>query len=208
MYLWDRDMLHSVYVYEQDGNCIFAKNFSEEEIDKDLVTGFFSALQMFSSEFGEQLEYIQTDKRTFVYERAADLIFVACMPNNADLRAVRARLSNLKSLVLQRIHKERQMWGEATQIGNGAIHDSLINKIMDPQSIPLKPTAKEKYKPVARPVYGSLHSTENKALSYLFFKGTASLHDLISYLRCSEDEVTTIIQNLREKNLVEPIYQG
>lgn len=201
-------MIHSVYVYGQDGNCIYVKNFSEEEIDKDLITGFFSALHMFSSQFGEQLEFIQTDRRTFVYDRAADLIFVACIPNNADLRAVRNRLNTLKRFVVQRIRREQQMWGNAAPCRNGAIHDSLIKKIMDPQSIPMKPTAKEKYKPVARPVYGTLQSTENRALSYLFYKGIASLHDLIQYLHCSEDEVTSIIQNLREKKLVEPVYQG
>jgi len=201
-------MLHSVYVYEQDGSCIYVKNFSEEEIDQDLITGFFSALHMFSSQFGERLEFIQTDKRTFVYDRAADLIFVACVANNTDLRAVRNRLSGLKSSIVQRMRRERQVWGKDPQTMTGAIHDSLIKKIMDPQSIPLKPSAKEKYKPIARPVYGALHSTENSALSYLFFKGIASLHELIEYLRCSEDEATTIIQSLREKKLVEPVFQG
>lgn len=201
-------MIHSVYVYGQDGNCIYAKNFNEEEIDQDLITGYFSALQMFSSQFGERLEYIQTDKRTFVYDRAAELIFVACVPNNADLLAVRTRLSTLKGSVVQRIRRERQVWGKADAPSNGAIHDSLINQIMDPQSIPIKPSAKEKYKPVARPVYGSLHTSENSALSYLFFKGIASLHELIEYLHCSEDEGSTIIQSLRQKKLVEPAFHG
>ena len=208
MHLWDRGMLHSVYVYGQDGNCIYVKNFSDEEIDKDLISGFFSALHMFSSQYGEQLEFLQTDKRTFVYDRAAEFIFVACAANNADLREVRNRLMELKASVLQRMRKERQVWGRETGPPKGAIHDLLIKKIMDPQSIPIKPSAKEKYKPVARPVYGSLHSTENSALSYLFFKGVASLHDLIEYLHCSEEEATTIIQNLRQKKLVEPVYQG
>lgn len=201
-------MIHSVYVYGQDGNCIYVKSFNDEEINQDLITGFFSALQMFSSHFGERLEYIQTDKRTFVYDRAAELIFVACVPNNADLQAVRTRLSTLKGSVVQRLRRERRVWGQNTPPKKGAIHDSLIKQIMDPQSIPLKPSAKEKFKPVARPVYGSLHSTENSALSYLFFKGVASLHELIEYLHCSEDEVSTIIQSLREKKLVEPVFQG
>lgn len=207
-HLWDCGMLHSVYVYGQDGNCIYVKNFSEEKIDKDLLTGFFSALHMFSSQFGEKLEFIQTDKRTFVYDQAAGLIFVACVANNTDIRAVRNRLIELKDSVLQRMRRGRQVWGREARTINGTIHDSLIKKIMEPQSIPLKPSAKEKYKPIARPVYGALHSTENSALSYLFFKGVASLHDLIEYLHCSEEEATTIIQSLRQKKLVEPVYHG
>ena len=79
-------MITSIFVYKKSGLCLFHKNFLSPKEEPHTLTGFFSAINVFSScLFQEKVQTIATGKRKITFRYHKDNIFAVISDINDDV---------------------------------------------------------------------------------------------------------------------------
>ncbi|NMC07503.1 MAG: hypothetical protein GYA24_19975 [Candidatus Lokiarchaeota archaeon] len=91
--------LHDVFVIETSGICIFEQEFMPlpKPVNKDMMGGFLSAIDTFSTEMtGQRIQIIQLETISVHYTLSGKLYFVVVTATDIDRSRVQSFLSHVK----------------------------------------------------------------------------------------------------------------
>lgn len=122
-------MIFDFYILEKKGTCIFHQNFSvidKKKVEADLISGFFSAMFMFSKEISDRrLEILELEGVRLIFEEGIleggedQYIFVAFVDESESTTQIQDILSKIKSKFLQNYGKILISWNRNTEVFNG-----------------------------------------------------------------------------------------
>ena len=79
-------MITSIFVYKKSGLCLFHKNFLDPHEEPHALTGFFSAINVFSScLFKEKVQTLATDNVKITFQYYKDNIFAVISDKGDDV---------------------------------------------------------------------------------------------------------------------------
>lgn len=89
--------LQALYVMHRSGICLFSESFSEQGIDKDLATGFLSAIFMYAQEMGSgEIERIELDEFKFIFREIGDQLLVISVDRKLPLDEAQMLIDQIK----------------------------------------------------------------------------------------------------------------
>ena len=83
-------MIHNFYIVKKNGICVFHKKFGSLEEEPQSITGFLTAISMFSNAIiGEDIKILATNKFKFIFKTDDKFTFITFDPqltilNNKD----------------------------------------------------------------------------------------------------------------------------
>jgi len=197
-------MLHNLYVIKNSG-CVFHKKIDGKYvIDADLVCGFLSAVETFSSELRDRIKVIEMERFKFVYE-VSDLnefIFVVQSDSEDDLEEVYKRLKSFKRFFEEEFDGEWERWNG--RLPPRARAEGLTEKWLGGETFrSKKDDFLQTFVPVARlRRRETLSPAEVKVLNYAFWRGRMRLTDLVNDLCLHENLARDVANDLIEKGFL------
>lgn len=90
-------MLHNVYIFKEDGVCLFTRKYGSLETDEAIVTGFLSAISNFGEQIGttslQRLDF--GDYRIVLVNTGENLITAGVIDKNDDVFVMETALKRL-----------------------------------------------------------------------------------------------------------------
>ena len=150
-------MKHFWVIYSQSSVSLFYKNYSDFNLDPDLVSGFLSALNYFSESELDSQEILSIEmsglKWVYSYHKEMGLLLIAaCEPNN-DTKVILARLQVIYKMFVEQFN----------------LTPELLNKVIVDQ---------EKYSPFEK-VLDMLSMQWEQAEKLMSSSGAAHIFDLM-----------------------------
>ncbi|MGQ4914208.1 MAG: hypothetical protein ACP6IU_05590 [Candidatus Asgardarchaeia archaeon] len=124
-------MIHNILLIAENGSPILTVNFKEKPLDSGLLAGFFTAIQYFSSELGDELQSIilKGQKITY-YKNIQPVFFLVIICDLSDPDDIIKRISRKIVEDFLKAHKEDlENWD--TLVSKYAQFETTIRKIVD-----------------------------------------------------------------------------
>ncbi|MHA1784702.1 MAG: hypothetical protein ACTSVY_10750 [Candidatus Helarchaeota archaeon] len=110
-------MFHHVFIVEKTGICIFHKCFDEcsDNINKDLFSGFFSALfdfskEMFSEDYYDFIDLIDFGEKRFIIVETPKLFFIGLIDSKDSTIAAIKQLKRFKNSFVYKFRNVLSNW--------------------------------------------------------------------------------------------------
>ncbi len=135
-------MINNIYIFRDDGICLFTKKYGSIEFDEHLISGFLTAISHFGSEIGTTaLEKIDFgDYRIVIATSEDDLITAGVVDKDDDTdmvaKGLEALLIDFKFNYGDIIYKWK---GDNIFVGYEKFADEIIKHVSAPEKI-IKPT--------------------------------------------------------------------
>ncbi|MHA1321908.1 MAG: hypothetical protein ACTSRL_03860 [Candidatus Helarchaeota archaeon] len=92
-------MIHNLYIIKSNGICVFHKKFGSLDEDPQSVSGFLTAVSMFSKAIiGEEIKVLATDNYKFIFHVDSRFIFVSFIDKSDHPADAQKRLKAIKNL--------------------------------------------------------------------------------------------------------------
>ena len=125
-------MYYEIYILQKSGTCLFHQrlyNLKERQVMTQLVTGFFSAMFAFTSEFvDKKLEIMEIEYLRLVFEEFNDYIFVAFVDEYESLIQVKEILKTIAETFFDIYLGVLKTWNSNLEIFKG--FDKEIERIL------------------------------------------------------------------------------
>lgn len=113
-------MYYAIYILEKKGTCIFHQKFSEIRDTKagpDLISGFFSAMYLFSKEIiHKKAEIMEIEDVRLVFRDSRNYIFVAIVDQYESIAQVQDILDKIIIKFFQNYEKYLENWDRDTEL--------------------------------------------------------------------------------------------
>ncbi|NHI91099.1 MAG: hypothetical protein EAX96_01265 [Candidatus Lokiarchaeota archaeon] len=127
-------MFHHVFIVEKTGICIFHKCFDgmHDHINKDLFSGFFTALfdfskEMFSNTYYDFIDLIDFGEKRFIIIEDAQVFFIAMIDTKDSTIAAFKKLKRFKNSFMYKYGKILSQWTGRIDDFKGI--DELLEKV-------------------------------------------------------------------------------
>ncbi len=143
------NLINNIYIFKDDGRCLFTRTYGSTEFDEQLIAGFLSAITHFGSELGTTtLERIDFgDYRIIMARSEYDLITAGVVDKDDDVdmagNALKAILDDFKSNYEDILHKWKgeDIFGDyekfADEIIKHVSNEVKIEEITEEETIPV-----------------------------------------------------------------------
>eukprot|EP00741_Cyanophora_paradoxa_P013799 tig00020710_g13321.t1 len=122
-------MIHQFFVLNKEGQLIHVRTYSGLELDRSLLTGFFSSIGSFTASLADQtLRTLVLDRSKFTYIEAGDYVLVAHGAADDADAIVRLQLSSILQM-LTFLVGDPQQWSPDTLTLDGL--DDVIDQIVE-----------------------------------------------------------------------------
>ncbi|MHC1592028.1 MAG: hypothetical protein ACXQS8_08070 [Candidatus Helarchaeales archaeon] len=120
-------MIYDFYILEKKGTCIFHQTFSvidKKKVEADLISGFFSAMLLFSKEITDKrLEILELENVRLIFREESykdmDYIFVAFVDENESTAQIQEILEKIADKFFQNYGTMLENWNRNTEIFSG-----------------------------------------------------------------------------------------
>ncbi len=116
-------MYYDIYILESKGTCVYHQQFSElkdRRVGPDLISGFFSAMCLFSKELiNKKPEIMEIEDVRLVFNEYKDHIFVAIIDENESIAQVQELLSKISQKFFQNYGTYLEKWDRDVELFRG-----------------------------------------------------------------------------------------
>ncbi|MHA1143781.1 MAG: hypothetical protein ACTSRW_03520 [Candidatus Helarchaeota archaeon] len=120
-------MIFDFYILEKKGTCIFHQTFSvidKKKVEADLISGFFSAMLLFSKEITDKrLEILELENVRLIFIESKldnlEYIFVAFVDENESTAQVQDILRRISEKFFQNFGTKLKAWNRNTELFTG-----------------------------------------------------------------------------------------
>ncbi|MHA1378438.1 MAG: hypothetical protein ACTSRG_08655 [Candidatus Helarchaeota archaeon] len=116
-------MYYDIYILESKGTCIFHQQFSEmkdRKVGPDLISGFFSAMCLFSKELiNKRPEIMEIEDVRLVFRERENYIFVAIVDDKESIAQVQDILDKISFKFHQNYEAYLKNWDRDIELFNG-----------------------------------------------------------------------------------------
>ncbi|MHA1386239.1 MAG: hypothetical protein ACTSR3_21000 [Candidatus Helarchaeota archaeon] len=130
-------MFYDIYILKKSGACLFHQQFynvKENNLEVDLISGFFSAIILFTSQFiNKKLEIMEIEYLRLIFREKNDYIFVAFVDENESISQVFEILDKIGNGFFEVYGEILNNWNFDREIFQG--FDKIIEKIITKEDI-------------------------------------------------------------------------
>lgn len=200
-------MLHNIWIAKDTGECLFHRKYGSIEQDENLITSFLSAIEIFAQNIDKGCNFLQTSSYKFIYVSGEQTVTVACIDSADDENIIRKELSNIEKEFYNRFSDDLKEWNgrvegfsDLTEYVDCNLkkYSTPISKLADTK-LELNPIiTKENLK-------SRLSPQQEKVISLLKYKGTATLNDIIKLMKLSESDAESAAKGLLYNEIIRQI---
>ena len=202
-----RFMLHNIWIAKDTGECLFHRKYGSIEQDENLITSFLSAIEIFAQNIDNGCNFLQTSSFKFIYKTGKQTVTVACIDSDDEEDIVRQELTKIETEFYSRFSEELIEWnGRVEQFADltdfvdqhlkkySSPINGLSNTRLELNPIVTKENLKSRFSP-----------QQNKVISLLKYKGTATLSDIIKLMKLSESDAENAAKGLLYHDVIRQI---
>ena len=187
--------LQQIWIMQSSGTCLFHKKYDDNTNDENLISGFLSAVNSFVGSFGAEIKWIETNKIRFVFNITEQMIFVASTTTDTNPNLTYKRLVRVSEHFTLMFGKKLVDSGNPIPVDIFKKIAPTVNRLF---AIPDDSTDSSELQKKAPSRYG-FDSPEARLMSFIRYKRKVSLTDIVHYLRISDDEANSTVQNLEHQ---------
>ena len=203
-------MLHNLWIAKDTGECLFHRKYGSIEHDENLITSFLSAIEIFAQNIDKGCDFLQTSSYKFVYTTGKNTVTVACIDNGDDESLVRQEISSIQEEFLRRYSKELEDWnGRVERFGAMKSYvDNHLHKYGNPirsmlnSKLELNPSMRK------RDMSLKFSTQQDKVLSLLKYKGTATISEIAKLMKLTEPDVEKAAKALLYNNIIREVSKA
>ncbi|MHA1652150.1 MAG: hypothetical protein ACTSYB_18365 [Candidatus Helarchaeota archaeon] len=118
-------MIHHVWLINRAGICLLDRNYTGLEINKQLFTGFLTALSYLANQFNRKLDSLNMGgDMTIYYELEDNLIIAIAVDRDDDEKEIRRKIQNIKDEFKLKYASYLENWD-----GNIGLFDPFLKDI-------------------------------------------------------------------------------
>ncbi|MHA1668100.1 MAG: hypothetical protein ACTSUR_05525 [Candidatus Heimdallarchaeaceae archaeon] len=203
-------MLHNIWIAKDTGECLYHRKYGSINHDENLITSFLSAIEIFAKNIDRGCDFLQTSSYKFVYTTGENTVTVACIDRNDDEKNIRNDLEIIQQEFLSRYSRQLKEWsGRVEQFGkmkefvdNQLKKYSLKIEDLSRARLELNPAIRRRESSL------SLSSQQQKVISLLKYKGTATLHDIVKLMKLNETDAEKAARMLIYNNVIRQVQNA
>ncbi len=200
-------MLHNLWIAKDTGECLFHRKYGSIEQDENLITSFLSAIEIFAQNIDNGCDFLQTSSYKFIYKTGEQTVTVACVDSEDDESIIRQELVKIEKEFYSRFSQNLKEWNGRVE-GFADLSDFVDNHLKK-YSSPIRKLADTKLELnpiVTKENLKSMFSPQQeKVISLLKYKGTATLHDIIKLMKLSETDAEKAAKGLLYHDIIRQI---
>lgn len=200
-------MLHNLWIAKDTGECLFHRKYGSIEQDENLITSFLSAIEIFAQNIDNGCDFLQTSSYKFIYKTGEQTVTVACVDSEDDESIIRQELVKIEKEFYNRFSQNLKEWNGRVE-GFADLSD-YVDKHLKKYSSPIKELTNTKLELnpiVTKENLKSMFSPQQeKVISLLKYKGTATLHDIIKLMKLSETDAEKAAKGLLYHDIIRQI---
>ncbi|MHA1203000.1 MAG: hypothetical protein ACTSQ4_10835 [Candidatus Heimdallarchaeaceae archaeon] len=200
-------MLHNLWIAKDTGECLFHRKYGSIEQDENLITSFLSAIEIFAQNIDNGCDFLQTSSYKFIYKTGEQTVTVACIDSEDDESIIRQELVKIEKEFYSRFSQNLKEWNGRVE-GFADLSD-YVDKHLKKYSSPIKELTDTKLELnpiVTKENLKSMFSPQQeKVISLLKYKGTATLHDIIKLMKLSETDAEKAAKGLLYHDIIRQI---
>ena len=202
-------MLHNIWIAKNTGECLYHRRYGDIVHDENLITSFLSAIEIFAQNVDQSCDMLQTTSYKFVYVSSKETVTVACVDKNDDENIIREEIKEIQQEFLEKFHDEIVHWsGRVEQFR--AITD-FVDRKLKKYTRPIIDLTKAKLElndTLLIKKELKFSPQQEKVISLLKYKGTATLGDIVKLMRLPESEAEKAARALLYSNIIKPIQSA
>ncbi|MHA1223967.1 MAG: hypothetical protein ACTSP3_12105 [Candidatus Heimdallarchaeaceae archaeon] len=200
-------MLHNIWIAKDTGECLYHRKYGSINHDENLITSFLSAIEIFAKNIDRGCDFLQTSSYKFVYTTGENTVTVACIDRNDDEKNIRNDLEIIQQEFLSRYSRHLKEWsGRVEQFGK---MKEFVDNQLKKYSLKIEDLSRAKLElnPAIRRRESSLSlsSQQQKVISLLKYKGTATLHDIVKLMKLNETDAEKAARMLIYNNVIRQV---
>ncbi len=118
-------MIHHVWLINRAGICLLDRNYTGLEVNKQLFTGFLTALSYLANQFNRKLDSLNMGgDMTIYYELEDNLIIAMAVDRDDDEKEIRRKIQNIKDEFKLKYASYLENWD-----GNIGLFDPFLKDI-------------------------------------------------------------------------------
>ncbi|MHA1829594.1 MAG: hypothetical protein ACTSX6_13220, partial [Candidatus Heimdallarchaeaceae archaeon] len=174
------------------------------------ITSFLSAIEIFAKNIDRGCDFLQTSSYKFVYTTGENTVTVACIDRNDDEKNIRNDLEIIQQEFLSRYSRQLKEWsGRVEQFGK---MKEFVDNQLKKYSLKIEDLSRAKLElnPAIRRRESSLSlsSQQQKVISLLKYKGTATLHDIVKLMKLNETDAEKAARMLIYNNVIRQVQNA
>lgn len=200
-------MLHNLWIAKDTGECLFHKKYGSIDQDENLITSFLSAIEIFAQNIDNGCDFLQTSSYKFIYITGEQTVTVACVDCKDDESIIRKELVKIEKEFYGRYSQDLKQWNG--RVERFADLSDYVDDRLKKYSLPIKELADSKLElnPIVTKenLKSKFSSHQEKVISLLKYKGTATLHDIIKLMKLSETDAEKAAKGLLYHDIIRQI---
>ena len=200
-------MLHNIWIAKDTGECLYHRKYGSIDHDENLITSFLSAIEIFAQNIDKGCDYLQTTSYKFIYITGNQTVTVACIDSSDDEKTIRQNLEDIQNEFHNRFSESLVDWnGRVEQF---SIMEQFVDKQLKKYSKPLSNILESKLElnplTIRRDTTQIFSPQQEKVLSLLKYKGSATLKDIVKLMKLDENDAEKAAKGLLYNNVIRQI---
>jgi len=199
-------MLHNLWIAKDTGECLFHRRYGSIEHDENLITSFLSAIEIFAQNIDSGCDFLQTKSFKFIYTTGKQTVTVACIDCDDDEETIRQDLSTIQDEFLERYSQQLSDWNG--RVEHFAKMKTYVDDHLKKYSSPINDFSQSKLElnpHFVKKENKDFSSQQEKVISLLRYKGTATLQDIIKLMKLNETDAEKAAKGLLYNNIIRQI---
>lgn len=201
-------MIHNLWISRYTGECLLHRKYGSIEQDENLITSFLSAIEIFAQNVDSGCDFLQTKSYKFVYTTSQNTVTVACVDKDDDEKLIKKELEHIQKEFVKRFQQNLENWnGDVSQFRDISDYvDHRLKKyrmsIDDLENAKLELTDPMIIK---KSVSFQFSPQQQKVISLLKYKGSATLNDIARLMKLSQTEAEKAARSLLYNNIIKQV---
>ncbi len=201
-------MLHNLWIAKNTGECLFHKKYGRMDHDENLITSFLSAIEIFAQNVDTGCDLLQTKNYKFIYVTGNNVVIVACVDaDDNDESDVRNDLISIQGEFHSRYANELIDW--RGRIEHFASMSDFVDEHLNKYSSNLSNVGNRRLELapmiVKKQIKFKLSQQQEKVISLLKYKGTATLNDIVKLMKLTEPDAEKATRTLLYHNVIQQV---
>ncbi|MBY8999706.1 MAG: hypothetical protein KGD64_02215 [Candidatus Heimdallarchaeota archaeon] len=200
-------MLHNIWIAKDTGECLFHRKYGSIEHDENLITSFLSAIEIFAQNIDNGCDLLQTSSYKFIYISGEQTVTVACVDCKDDENVIRQELRKIEKEFYSRFSNDLKEW--SGRVERFADLSDYVDNHLKKYSLPIQELSNTKLElnPIVTKenLKSKFSPQQEKVISLLKYKGTATLHDIIKLMKLSENDAENAAKGLLYNDVIRQI---
>ncbi len=199
-------MIQSLWIALDTGQCLVHRNYAGLNHDENLITSILTTIEIFAQNVDAGCEVVQTRNYKFVFTAYKNTITIACVERNDDERTIRKDLEDIQLEFHSRFSSTIENWTGDIELFFPLFNfiDNRLNKYGTLYNLS-KTILQLNQMIIKESTNFRLSPHQEKVVSLLKYKGSATLNDIIRYMKIDDGEAEKATRGLLYQDIVRQI---